>query len=273
LREVSAIALKSLIFDVDGTLADTEELHRRAFNDSFAEAGLGWVWDADLYGRLLAVTGGKERIRYFIDRFGGRPDLPADEIAALHTVKTARYKHLVTDGALRLRPGIERLLREARSAGIRLAIATTTTPANVAALLSATLGPDGAGWFDVIAAGDEVAAKKPAPDIYHLALQRLGLNAADCIAFEDTPNGVISARSAGIATVASISSYGGSGPFPGAMAVVDHLGDTDMPCTVLSGPLTEKGIVDIATLIRWHREATLTDRLSGEGWRAPHDRG
>jgi phosphoglycolate phosphatase-like HAD superfamily hydrolase len=159
--QAAGVSLKSLIFDVDGTLAETEELHRRAFNDSFADAGLGWAWDAELYGRLLAVTGGKERIRHFIDSHGCRPDLGPDEIAALHAFKTARYARLVGEGALRLRPGIERLLREARSAGIRLAIATTTTLANIDVLLRATLGADGAGWFDVIAAATRLPPKSP----------------------------------------------------------------------------------------------------------------
>ncbi len=232
--------LKALIFDVDGTLAETEELHRRAFNQSFAEAGLDWAWDRALYGRLLEVTGGKERIRYFIDAFGGAPDPTASGIAALHAAKTRIYADLVAAGALTLRPGVARLLGEARMAGLRLAIATTTTPANVEALLTATLGPEGIGWFDVIAAGDAVPAKKPAPDIYRLALRRLGLDRAECVAFEDTENGARSAIGAGIPTIVTISAYGGPGPFPGAIAVVRDLDDAG-----------DAGIVDLAAIERW----------------------
>jgi beta-phosphoglucomutase-like phosphatase (HAD superfamily) len=245
------VALAALIFDVDGTLAETEELHRRAFNESFAEAGLPWIWDVALYRRLLAVTGGKERIRYFIDRFGGMPDLQAAAIVSLHEAKTRRYAELVAAGALTLRPGVERLLREAHQADIRLAIATTTTPANIEALLGATLGGDWRSLFAAVKAGDSVTAKKPAPDVYRLVLDTLDLRAADCVAFEDTRNGLISARVAGIPTVVTLSDYGDTGPFPGAVAVVDHLGEPDKPCTVLAGGPVVGGYVDLRTLARW----------------------
>lgn len=213
--------LKALIFDVDGTLAETEELHRRAFNATFAAAGLRWVWDETLYGRLLEVTGGKERIRHYINQAGG-PPMDNDAVAALHADKTARYTALVEQGTLALRPGVARLIAEAQAAGVRLAIATTTSRPNVDALLRAAIG---AQPFEVIAAGDEVGAKKPAPDIYLLALQRLGLPASDCLALEDTLNGLRSAVGAGLSCIITRSLYGGSGPFPGALAVLDHLGD------------------------------------------------
>jgi HAD superfamily hydrolase (TIGR01509 family) len=222
------MTIKALIFDVDGTLAETEELHRRAFNETFAAAGLDWAWDRELYAQLLAVTGGKERIAHFIANFGGRPELPPDGIARLHADKTRLYARLVAEGALSLRPGVERLLREARANGVRLAIATTTTLSNVEALLGATLGLDGPAWFEVIAAGDDVRAKKPAPDIYRLALRLLDLPAADCIAIEDTMNGLLSAQGAGVPTVVTISAYGGRGPFPGALAVLDDLDGADL---------------------------------------------
>jgi HAD superfamily hydrolase (TIGR01509 family) len=236
--------LRALIFDVDGTLAETEELHRRAFNLAFAQAGLDWRWDRALYGRLLDVTGGKERIRHFIDSSGGRDDVSAAGIAAIHASKTAIYTGLVAKGDLRLRPGVVRLLGEAREAGLKLAIATTTTRANVEALLTAALGPDGASWFDTIAAGDAVPAKKPAPDIYLLALDRLGLAPAECVAFEDTLNGLRSALAAGIPTIVTISAYGGAGPFPGALKVVPNLDESG-----------EGGPVDLATIIRWRSGA------------------
>ena len=245
--------MKALIFDVDGTLAETEELHRRAFNQSFADAGLDWFWDVELYGRLLAVTGGKERIRHFVDAYGCRSKLTAEELAALHAAKTKHYADLVANGALVLRPGVERLLREARAAKIRLVIATTTTAANIEALLQVTLGRDWMRWFEFILAGDSVPAKKPASDIYWLALEQLGLHAAECVAFEDTLNGLISAQDAGVATVVTVSAFGGLGPFPGALAVVDQLGEPGMPCTVLAGPPTDSGVVDLATLADWLR--------------------
>ena len=222
--------LRALIFDVDGTLAETEELHRRAFNASFAAHGLDWAWDTELYGRLLAVTGGKERIRFFIDRYAPDCNLDAAAIAALHADKTARYTRFVDEGVLTLRPGVERLLEEARGADIRLAIATTTSRPNVDALLRATLGHNP---FDVIAAGDEVAAKKPAPDIYLAALDRLALPADACVAIEDTENGLRSAAGAGLACLMTTSLYGGPGPFPGALRVVGGLEDPPVTLDVL----------------------------------------
>jgi HAD superfamily hydrolase (TIGR01509 family) len=237
--------LKALIFDVDGTLAETEELHREAFNATFAAAGLDWHWDQPLYAELLSVTGGKERMTHFQARAGITPALPPERIAALHADKTARYTARVNAGGMALRPGIRRLLTEARDAGLKLAIATTTSRPNVEALLAAA-GP--LPPFDVIASGDEVRAKKPAPDVFLLALDRLGLPADDCVAFEDTLNGVRSARGAGLRTVVTVSAYGGRGPFPDADAVVTHLGDRDEPASVLAGPALPGGVADLAWL-------------------------
>ena len=218
--------LRALIFDVDGTLAETEEWHREAFNAAFAARGLAWQWDQALYAHLLAVTGGKERIAYFQESPGIAPHLSPDEIAALHADKTARYAARVAAGGLELRPGVRRLLKDAHDAGLRLAIATTTSRANVDALLAACAPlPD----FDVIAAGDEVARKKPAPDIYMAALSRLDLPADACLAIEDTENGLRSAAGAGLRCVIICSAYGGSGPFPGAALVAPDLAALSVP--------------------------------------------
>ena len=198
--------LTTLLFDVDGTLAETEEIHRESFNRAFAQAGLDWVWSKALYAELLRVTGGKERIRYFLDTH--LPDFEAamqlDEyIAGLHAAKTDIYTRTVAAGEVPVRPGVKRLLDETRSAGLRLAITTTTTPANVTALLRHSLAPDAESWFEVIGAGSVVPAKKPAPDIYEYALAELALTPRDCIAIEDSLNGLQSARGAGVATLAS----------------------------------------------------------------------
>jgi HAD superfamily hydrolase (TIGR01509 family) len=240
--------LDAIILDVDGTLAETEELHRHAFNLAFAAAGLAWEWDPPLYARLLEVTGGKERIAHFIASHGGRPVLDAAAIADLHRAKTGKYAAAVAGGAVALRPGVRRLLDEARKANIKVAIATTTTPANVTALLHASLGPEGPARFAVIVAGDCVAAKKPAPDVYHLALQRLGVAAAHSVAIEDSVNGLRSAHSAGIKTIITRSLYGGGDGFDDAAVVLDHLGDPGTPCHVLKGPPLPGGMLTVAAL-------------------------
>ncbi len=206
-----AAALRALVWDVDGTLAETEhDGHRVAFNQAFAEQGLDWHWDEPLYHRLLAVTGGKERLRHWWQLHdpaaAARPDT-GDRIARLHARKTAIYGDLVARGRVQLRPGVERLLRAARGEGLVLAIATTTMPDNVTALLTATLGADSLGWFACVGAGDVVPAKKPAPDVYQWVLGQLGLDAAEALALEDSWPGASAAVAAGLPTVVTRSRY------------------------------------------------------------------
>lgn len=219
--------LQALIFDVDGTLSDTErDGHRPAFNRAFADAGLPWHWDAAQYGELLAVTGGKERMRFYCERhamdFLRQPDAAA-RIKALHAAKTAHYLQLVAAGGLPLRPGVARLIDEARAAGLRLAIATTTTPDNVTHLLKASLAADSVDWFEVIGAGDVVPKKKPAPDIYRWVLDQLQLPAAACLAIEDSENGLKASLAAGLPTLVTESEYTLGQDFSGALAVVADL--------------------------------------------------
>jgi beta-phosphoglucomutase-like phosphatase (HAD superfamily) len=242
--------LSALIFDVDGTLADTErDGHRVGFNAAFAEAGLDWHWDVPTYGRLLTTTGGKERIRRFLaeelpdfDPPGGLDDF----VAGLHRIKTRHFLALLDEGRIPLRPGVERLLREARAEGVALAIATTTTPENVERLLQATLGPEAPGWFAVIAAGDCVPAKKPAPDIYDLALKGLGLPPVNCLALEDSANGLRSASGADLATVVTVSSYTVEEDFSGAALVLSDLGEPGRPFRVLAGDAGSAEYFDVA---------------------------
>ena len=235
----NSMALEALIFDVDGTLADTErDGHRVAFNQAFVESGLDWRWDVVLYGELLDVTGGKERMHHYVDRY--RPDYqkPADFdalVARLHMAKTRHYSALLGRGGIPLRPGVRRLLDEARTRGVRLAIATTTTPDNVTALLRHAISPEAASWFEVIGAGDVVAAKKPAPDIYYYVLDRLCLAPAQCLAFEDSENGLRAAQAAGLKTVITVNDYTRAHDFRGAAMVLDHLGEPGRPFQVLSG--------------------------------------
>lgn len=231
------MTLRAVIFDVDGTLAETEELHRRAFNDCFAAQGLDWHWDQHRYRELLRVTGGKERIaRDLADR---GIDPAAHDIPALHRAKTAHYTALMACGEIALRPGIAALIASARAGGLRLAIATTTSRPNIDALVRATMGRDAAEVFDVIAAGDEVAAKKPAPDVYLLALERLGIPASDAVALEDSLNGLLSARAAGLRCVVSPATYTLGDAFPDDCPIVEdftHVSTPEALKTLLKEP-------------------------------------
>ncbi len=212
---------KALIFDVDGTLAETEETHRQAFNDAFADAGLDWRWTVQRYGQLLAVTGGKERIGQFLTDLGAADDDPRRAmIPHLHARKTELFVSRVTQGRVALRPGVEPLIDQARRSGVALAIATTTTPSNVESLLHACLGAQSLTWFKPMVCGDAVALKKPAPDVYLKALQDLGVRPAQALAVEDSANGVRSALAAGLGVAVTPSLYSANEDFTGATLVV-----------------------------------------------------
>ena len=248
--------LEALIFDCDGTLAETEEAHRAAFNAVFREEGLDWHWSIETYTELLKVTGGKERIRHFLrnyapskaDHYIEHDDL----IPAMHVRKTAIYMDLVKTGEVPLRPGVERLIREARASGMRLAIATTTNIEPLTALFEGTLGVEALSWFEAIAAGDMVSNKKPAGDVYELALKGLNLQGPQCLAFEDTTNGILSARAAHIPVLITVSEYSAGQDFSGALGVIDHLGEPATPFKVLSGVEGQATHVDLALAKKWH---------------------
>jgi len=241
--------LQALIFDVDGTLADTErDGHRVAFNQAFAEAGLDWEWTVDGYGSLLEVAGGKERIRFYRERY--TPDWqPAEDLltwsAALHKAKTRYYRELLVQGKIPLRPGVRRLVQEARAAGVRLAIATTSAIENVIPLLEVTLGAESPEWFEVIAAGDMVPAKKPAPDVYLYVLETLKLPPQACLAIEDSYQGLQAALQANLTTVVTVNPYTQHHDFAQASLVIDCLGEPDKPFQVLTDGVCEATWFDL----------------------------
>lgn len=249
--------LRALIFDVDGTLADTEESHRRSFNATFAAFGLEWWWNRETYRELLRVAGGRQRMRAFAERedstLAARADF-SELLARLHADKTRRYDALLREQPLPMRPGIERLFDAAEASGTRLAIATTTTAANLDALLEPSLGARWRMRFDAIVCGGDVAELKPAPDAYLEALRRLQLDAADVLAFEDSANGIRSAQAAGIAVIVTPTWYSLAEALPAGLVSLPHLGDPDhvLPMDAPGAPF-----VDLPRLRAWHAAATV----------------
>jgi len=244
--------LVALLFDVDGTLAETDrDAHRVAFNDTFTAYGLDWYWSETLYGKLLAISGGKERIRFYLEKYHPqelRRNNVEKFIASIHHDKTQRYISILREGNVPLRLGVQRLLEEARAVQLRLAIVTTTNYDNVVTLLEHNLGLEAVNWFEVIAAGDIVSAKKPAPDIYYYALRQLHLSADQCLAIEDSNNGLRAALGAGIRTLITVNDYTQQEDFSGAILVLNHLGEPHQPFTVLAGNAGEVRWVDVALL-------------------------
>ncbi len=228
--------LKALIFDVDGTLAETEkDGHRVAFNQAFQQLGLDWQWSVDLYGQLTEISGGKERIGYYIEtyqaNFKGSESLD-DFIPRLHQCKTQLYQQLLVTGSIPLRLGVKRLLTEAKEQGIRLAIATTSALPNALALIEKHLNPS---WFEVIAAGDIVPHKKPEPDIYYYVLDKLNLEPQNCLVFEDSCQGLTASTRAGLKTIITVNDYTINHDFNHAMLVLNHLGEPHQNCEILQG--------------------------------------
>ncbi|ELS01650.1 haloacid dehalogenase superfamily protein, subfamily IA, variant 3 with third motif having DD or ED [Xenococcus sp. PCC 7305] len=224
--------LQALIFDVDGTLAETErDGHRVAFNRAFAEIGVDWHWSVDLYGELLAIAGGKERLKFYLEKY--QPDWQTEDIAEFiiqtHQLKNQYYRSLLKQGSIPLRPGVKRLILEARDQKIRLAIATTSTLSNATALLETTLDP---AWFEVIAAGDIVAHKKPAPDIYLYVLEQMNIEPEYCLVFEDTAHGLQAATQANLKTIVTVNEYTKNQDFKDAILVINHLEDPEYPLNI-----------------------------------------
>jgi HAD superfamily hydrolase (TIGR01509 family) len=225
----SDLMLKALIFDVDGTLADTESVHLQAFNHAFADQGLDWHWDEALYTQLLEISGGKERMTHYWKQV--HPNMKdivgsglTDTIEHLHALKTAAYESAVQSGAVKLRPGVLDIIHSAHQLGLRLAIATTTSPVNIAVLLRNAIGPDWKELFLVIEDASTAPKKKPHPQVYVQTLARLGLPSDQCLAIEDSSNGLRAAVTAGLKTIITQNRFTAHHDFSGALQVLPDLG-------------------------------------------------
>ena len=219
--------LRAVIWDVDGTLAETErDGHRVAFNRAFDELRLPWRWDIPTYGRLLRVTGGRERLLAWM---GERVEAPPGDVermqlaAQIHRLKGRHYQQLVAQGVVTARPGVVRLVHECADVGIAMAIATTTGRANVDALFPHLFGEEWRKLFQAVICAEDAPNKKPDPQVYELALRALGCNAAEALAVEDSIAGLHAARSAGIVCLITRSIYFADAQFHDASAVVESL--------------------------------------------------
>jgi HAD superfamily hydrolase (TIGR01509 family) len=248
--------IKALLWDVDGTLAETErDGHRVAFNRAFELLGLSWHWDQAYYGELLAVTGGRERLLFDMGR---REDAPPGQTGRealagrLHRTKNDLYGDLVEQGAIGLRDGVRELMEECRSRGVPMAIATTTSRANVEALLGSQIGRSWREWFGAVVCGEDVIRKKPDPGVYLQALHALAVAPGDAVAIEDSPPGVAAARAAGVPVVVTRSTYFADARFPGAIATGPGLHQTGGWQPELPVDLRASSPVGLAHISAWH---------------------
>jgi HAD superfamily hydrolase (TIGR01509 family) len=221
--------IKGFFFDQDGVIIDTErDGHRVAFNRTFLEFGFNVEWDVETYHRLLQIAGGNERMKSYLHEkgFGVKvtPEQEEDLIKRLHKRKTEIFIELIESGSLPLRPGIRRIMREINELGFVLCICTTSNAQAAHAITKKILAEIS---FDLILAGDVVSRKKPDPEIYHLALEKTGLKAKESICLEDSQNGVVAAREAGLHVVATTNVYTEQEDLSKADIVVTCLGDPD----------------------------------------------
>ena len=255
------MTLQAVILDVDGTLADTEELHRRAFNTAFAQAGQDWHWDEAEYHQLLAVHGGLARIRAWVESHRPRELANLDHAGAfeaMHSAKTDIFMSLVEDGAP-LRPGVTRLLRDARSSSLKLAVCASCTRGTFEALIVNALGFEALDWFDVVITREDTPDGTPAADRFRLTLDRLGIDARDAIAIEDNARGVEAAAAAGIDVIAVPSRWTRDDDFSAAFLVVSDMGEVQAPFDVIRGDPGPFSRISFESLTFWH------DRAHGGG--------
>ncbi|MDQ3719903.1 MAG: HAD-IA family hydrolase [Actinomycetota bacterium] len=242
--------LQAVVLDVDGTLVDSErDGHRVAFNLAFEEAGLEDRWDVELYGKLLAITGGERRINaYFEDQ--DMAEAEREELAGrLHARKTEIFTEMAGRGEIKARPGVRELLDELENAGVRLAVATTGSMKWVEPLLDRLFGLE---RFEAVVTSDDAPQRKPDPSAHRMTLERLGLTASAAPGVEDSANGLRAAKSAGLACVVVVNDYTREQDFHDADLVLDGFGGPDAPAATLADPhrLDPPGRLDVDTLRR-----------------------
>ena len=248
--------LQAIVFDVDGTLADTENIHRAAFNEAFKEHGVDWQWSKKDYARLLSVSGGFERMKFYSgesDQISKRT-YPDELIKTIHKTKSEIYAQLLLSSDIQLRSGIERLISEARKENIQLAIATNTNRKNVEILLDKNLPSDWNNWFAAIETSDTVSIKKPSAAIYLAVLKKINMKPSCVVALEDTENGLSAAKAAGISTIITTHQFTHQSHFPEALLVVDSAGSPSRPFNILNGKIVKE---------RW-LTVRLLDKLLGQ---------
>lgn len=229
---------KALIFDCDGVIVESEELHRVSYNQCWEEENLGFTWSYEFYEMLQnSVGGGKEKMRWYFDKYGWPDGQPADDatlldkreafIAHLHKRKTEMYKTLILDGGAKVRPGVLRLMDEAIERGLKLAICSAANAEAVRLVLDRLVGKERLSKFDLILAGDVVKKKKPDPMIYNVAREKLGVAVEDCVVIEDSQIGLLAGLAAGMKVVITHTPYTAKQKFSGAAAVYTGLGDEE----------------------------------------------
>ena len=248
--------LKAIFWDQDGVIIDTEkDGHRVAFNKMFKAVGYDFEWSVDTYGELLAISGGKERMRHYFTEKGiilqGDAEKDAELLLSLHKKKTALFVELIESGILPLRTGVKRLMQEAMQAGLRLGVCTTANERSANAIAKGMLGDID---LEFVLAGDVVSKKKPDPEIYLLALERTGLSPDECIVIEDSRNGILAAKAAGLRAVATTNIYTENEDLSDASIVVTSLGDPDGEKGILKAsakPIEFDGVLHVDQLIRF----------------------
>ena len=247
--------LNAILFDVGGTIAESEEIHRVSFNEAFKEFGLNWYWDEAIYRELVFIGGGKERIKHYITR--AWPEMLKQKnftkyIESVHKIKGQIYEEFLNDSQLKARPGIIRLLKELKNEKIRLAIVSDTTEENLINLFKKGLGINPIEWFEILAHGGCTIQKKPSPDIYLWTLERLKLPPESCLAIEDAPRGVDSAIDAGLKVLVTPSIYTLEEKFEKSSLLLSHLGEPEEPFNVIKGDAFGHSFVDLDLLKKIH---------------------